>query len=53
MFEESMNYHPDFGYAQQVWSSVSPWGDILFVLVVVATLAVLVGATVWGVKHSE
>lgn len=32
---------------------VSPWGDILLVLVVTATLAVLVGATVWGVKHSE
>lgn len=53
MFEEMVNHSPDFGYAQQVWSSVSPWGDILFVIVVVATLAVLVGATVWGVKHSE
>lgn len=53
MFEEIMNYHPNFGHAQQVWSNMSPWGDILFVLVVVATLAVLVGATVWGVKHSE
>lgn len=53
MFGEMMNHSPNFGHAQQVWSSVSPWGDILFVIVVVATLAVLVGATVWGVKHSE
>lgn len=53
MFEEIMNYQPDLGYAQQVWSSMSPWGDILFTLVVAATLAVLIGATVWGVKHSE
>lgn len=41
------------GTAQQMWSNMSPWSDILFVLVVAATLAVLVGATVWGVKHSE
>lgn len=53
MFEEIMNYHPDLGYGQQVWANMSPWGDILFVLVVAATLTALVGATVWGVKHSE
>lgn len=53
MFEEMVNHSPDFGYAQQMRSNMSPWGDILFVIVVVATLAVLVGATVWGVKHSE
>lgn len=53
MFTEMINHSPDFGHAQQVWSNMSPWGDILFVLVVVATLAVLVVATVWGIKHSE
>ena len=53
MSEEIMNYSPNIEYAQQAWSSVSPWGDILLVLVTAATLAVLIGATVWGVKHSE
>lgn len=53
MHEELISHSPDLGYAQQVWANMSPWGDILFVLVVAATLAVLVGATVWGVKHSE
>lgn len=48
MFEEMMNHSPNFGHAQQVWSNMSPWGDILLVLVVTVTLAVLVGATVWG-----
>lgn len=52
MFEEMVNHNPDFGYAQQMRSNMSPWSDILFVIFVVATLAVLVGATVWGVKHS-
>ena len=53
MFEHMMSYRPDLGYAQQVWANMSPWGDILFALVVAATLAVLIGATVWGVNHSE
>lgn len=52
MFKEVENYTPNFGYVQQFWSNVSPWGDILLFMVTAVTLAALIGATVWGVKHS-